>query len=534
MTLQSIKSPSFDFSKTESQALIVHSIRFTFLVIVFLLTLVFQFLESRVVAVDLFRPLYILMGVSFLFQVSYLSFFKWTYKSSFLTIALFFYEALYVTGLIYYVGIQQSLLIFLYLVNLIMFAILYQRKGAMVLALWTSILFSLIVSLDTNLEGNTAYLAVGVNNLAFFTVAFLAGFLSEQLNLVGEQLKEKARDVRLLKNLNDLILQNISLGMLTIDQDENVIQSNPQAYRLTGTYQNPNESGKKLSFFFPDLKFQSDLSEFDHVLDREGEKRVFKMNLSPLRDEEGTPQGSILSFQDQTHFRNLEKRVRQSEKMAAIGQLAAGIAHEIRNPLAGISGSIQLLQNNAQDMEPEQTAKLMAIVLREIDRLNLLITEFLDYARPEAPMEDHVDLSKLVEEIRWVLSNDSRYKSVPIEVSADKDEVTILGNRDKLKQAFLNIIVNAVQACETVSLARVKIRVRREGQRVHVAIQDSGSGMKPEMKERIFEPFFTTKSKGTGLGLAVTHSILNSHHAEVTVESELGQGTEFNLYFKGL
>ncbi|MEM7645672.1 MAG: ATP-binding protein [Pseudomonadota bacterium] len=520
----------FDFSKTESQSFLIHSIRLIFVVLVLFITLSFQYLESRIDAVDVFYPLYTLIGISFGIQLLYIAFFKKLYDNLWITGFLFAFEAFYITGLIYFIGIQQSILIFLYLVNLILAGILFQRKGALSLALWTSILFSFIVSLDTSVAGNTAYLAVGVNNLAFFTVAYLAGYLSEQLNFMGEQLEEKVRDVRTLKNLNDLILKNISSGLLTIDNEGNILQANPSARHILNI-QGRSLVSVPLSQIFPelDLDIHPMNKSFDLFLKRQGEKRVVNVLVTVLKDESETQQGLIIRFQDETVLRTLEKRVRQSEKMAAIGQLAAGIAHEIRNPLAGISGSIQLMQGG--DDDPEQTQKLMAIVSREIDRLNNLITEFLDFAKPEAPMEDHIVMGDLLEEIIGFASGP--YPNVTISKDLG-DQLVVLGNRDKLKQAFLNIFVNAFQAMESEESPSLVLSAKRSGSLVVIRVKDNGMGMDEKLRDRIFEPFHTTKHKGTGLGLAITHSIFESHNAGVQVESEVGEGTEFRIQFQGL
>ncbi len=519
----------FDFSKTESQALTVHSIRFAFLTVVFLFTLSFQFLESRIEAEQVFSPLYWLIAFSCLLQISFFSFFKYLYKNKLVNFVLFSFEAFYVTGLIYFIGIQQSILIFLYLVNLILCGVLYQRKGALLLALWTSILFSFIVSLDTTLIGNTAYLAVGVNNFAFFTVAYLSGFLSEQLNFMGERLKEKTKDVRVLKDLNELILNSIQSGLLTVDAENKVLQSNPAAERILGTNQF-QLVGESIEYCLPSLDINSVTLDktFDIQFKKEGEKRILRINVNALRNLSGEIKGKIISFQDETHLRTLEKRVRQSEKMAAIGQLAAGIAHEIRNPLAGISGSIQLMQ--AGDNDKEQTQKLMGIVGKEIDRLNNLITEFLDFAKPEAPLEDHVDMGNLVSEILDFVKTGEQTKNVATE-SEIENGLVLLANKNKLRQAFLNIIVNAFQATESKESPKIKVSVKKSGPVVLVSIKDNGIGMSESLKQRIFEPFHTTKHKGTGLGLAITHSILEAHQANLSVDSEEGVGTEFRLEF---
>lgn len=519
----------FDFSKTESQSFLVHSVRVVFVLLVFLITVSFQFLESRVVAPGAFLPIYLIITIFLSLQILYLALFKKLYCHAWIAFFLFFLESLYISCLIYFVGFQQSVLIFLYLVNLILCGVLFQRRGALLLALWTSILFSLIISLDTSLEGHTAYLAVGVNNLAFFTVAYLSGFLSEQLNFMGEQLKESVADVRVLKNLNELILKNINVGVLTVDKTGQILQTNPGVYRHLGLNQGLLEH-KRLG----DILVGVDLSSrpvgkaFDYTYLKNGEKRILSLSYSQLYDDNGDSQGIILTLEDETHLRALEKRLRQSEKMAAIGGLAAGIAHEIRNPLAGISGSIQLMQDN--DSDADQTQKLMNIVNKEINRLNNLITEFLDFAKPEAPLEDHVDLANLMQDVLQLTLNQYVERQIPVETQFEKS-VVILGNKDKLKQAFLNILVNAFQAMEKSDNPKLVIHVKKVGETALVRIKDSGQGMNAETKEKIFEPFHTTKAKGTGLGLAITHSIVESHSADITVESEVGVGTEFQIRF---
>lgn len=527
-----ITFPRFDFSKTYGQAMAVHSVRLIFLALVFSITILFQFLESRIDAFEFFYPLYLLMACSFGLQLFYFIFFKYLFRDHWVNGFLFAFEAFYVTGLIYFIGIQQSLLVFLYLVNLMLCGIFFQRRGALLLALWTSVLFSFIVSLDTSISGNTAYLAVGVNNLAFFTVAYLAGFLSEQLNLMGAQLKEKTKDVQVLQNLNDLILNSISSGLVTVDGESRILQINPAARRILGL----NSEGLKyhpLSEVMPGLEPEQKENgeEFDFSFKRQGEKRILSLSYSSLKDDLNREQGRIITFRDETQMRTLEKRVRQSEKMAAIGQLATGIAHEIRNPLAGISGSIQLMQSDSSD--PVQTGKLMGIVIKEIDRLNNLITEFLDFAKPEAPMEDRFDLGRLMEELIQFTQNANHGANVELELNADSD-LFMLGNKDKIKQAVLNILVNALHAVEGVDSPKVEVQVKRSGPFIVLSIVDNGVGMNADLVDTIFEPFKTTKHKGTGLGLAITHSIVEAHRGDIIVESEVGRGTEFRLQFQAI
>jgi two-component system sensor histidine kinase PilS (NtrC family) len=209
-----------------------------------------------------------------------------------------------------------------------------------------------------------------------------------------------------------------------------------------------------------------------------------------------------------------------------VGQLAAGIAHEIRNPLAGISGSIELLSQNPLS---EDDKKLTKIILKEIDRLNHLITEFLEYSKPESALDfAKVDLQKLIEDVLVPLR--LRYPDVKFTIQAEGN-AQILGSSDKLKQAFLNIIINGIEAVEKASQKDLSVSIRPQGQDVVVTVSDSGVGMSPDLIPQIFEPFKTTKSKGTGLGLAITHKILELHRAKIFVRSKPGLGSEFEISF---
>jgi two-component system sensor histidine kinase PilS (NtrC family) len=236
----------------------------------------------------------------------------------------------------------------------------------------------------------------------------------------------------------------------------------------------------------------------------------------------------IALFDDLTKLRQMEYDARQNEKLAAIGGLAAGIAHEIRNPLAGISGSIELLSQTVND---ETDRKLFRIILREIDRLNSLITEFLDYSRPETPPTDAVDLGSVLNEVLDSLKTNAQLRADIIQVREFSAGLKILGRREKLQQAFLNIIINSYQAMTDSTHPRLEVRTLTTDKEIELRIRDTGCGMSEGTKRKMFEPFHTTKIKGTGLGLAVTHKILEGHGAKVFVESEQGKGTEFVLTF---
>lgn len=500
-----------------------------FLTIVLAVTILYQVLNAKFISYNVFFSIYILLSLSFFLNLFYALNLEKLIQKWQITAALFFWESVYITLLIYFIGLNQSLLVFLYLINIILCGVIFQRSGGLYLALFTSVCFSLLLALDARVQGNSLYLAVGVNNLAFFTVAYLSGYLSEQLNFMGLELRERGRDIRLLKNLNAMILDNMASGLLTLDNSGKILQLNDNAKSIL--HVNHMDIGASLETTLPSFvnAVQASVSgEFEVETETINGKKLLRIRKSSLNNEAGEKQGAVIVFEDITDLRKLENRVHQSEKMAAIGQLAAGIAHEIRNPLASISGSVEMLQADSSRSDDEK--KLMGIVIKEIDRLNKLITEFLDFARPQDIRLMEIDLSQLVKEMVDELQFLPASKDIDYDIDISP-QLKIQGHRDKLKQALLNILINAVQAMENRSIRRMAISVKRGDENILVTITDTGSGIDEKIIKKIFEPFLTTKAKGTGLGLAVVHSILTAHKATMDVKSVKGEGTTFTILF---
>ena len=404
----------------------------------------------------------------------------------------------------------------------------------MLLALWTSIQFSALIIIGPELKGQTLYFAMGLNNLAFFAVSALSGYLSEQLNFMGHALRKQGRDMRALQNLNAIILDNIATGLVTVDNDGVVLAANRAALGILDPIPRVLV-GRHFNEIVPGmLEHLSSAAEGTERFDQTytepgGQKLVLEVIASKLPDDSAIS-GYVLTFQDLTKFRRLEYQMRQSEKMAAVGQLAAGIAHEIRNPLASISGSIQLLGSSFTSRQEEEQ-RLMAIAIREIDRLNNLITEFLDFVRPDTLKEDVIDLNQLLKDVCELVKLNNKLRAdtqQQLQLSATQQ---ISGNRDKLKQAFMNIIINGYQAMNDVPNPMLEISTVDTGNKVTVKIKDHGYGIDELGLRKMFEPFHTTKAKGTGLGLAVTHKIIENHGGRIFVESAKGRGAEFILEF---
>lgn len=516
---------------------VIHSLRTALLVVVLLMTLSFQIFQKQFINFDVWLPVYFVLLLGFTFNSLFLVAFTFLEKKVWATATLLSLDAVLVTGLLNYTGVNQSLFVFLYFVTILLTGLVYGRKGAILMALWVGGLYAWLLALNPFVGGEGIYFSLGLNMVAFFAVAGLSGTFSEQIDFMGMRLEESSKKIQILSNLNDLIVRNIPSGMITVNRDGDVEFANPQAEEIL---KESEIKGRPLSNVLPEVYQILNQSEFNpeqrsvrHEVSWqvEGQMRLIEVVASPLLNDEGADQGYLLILQDLTDLKKMERQLRQKEKLAAVGQLAAGIAHEIRNPLASISGSIQLMAGSP-DVDPEKV-RLMNIVLREIDRLNNLITEFLEYVRPEEVKKEAIDLNALVKEIlEQIRFNKNLRQDIQQKVELESKN-WITGNRDKLKQALLNIILNSYQAMEMVEDAEISVSSFDDKGKVVLKISDTGVGISSETLDRIFEPFHTTKPKGTGLGLAVTHKILEAHDAVIGVESQPNIGTTFRVEFPG-
>jgi two-component system sensor histidine kinase PilS (NtrC family) len=257
----------------------------------------------------------------------------------------------------------------------------------------------------------------------------------------------------------------------------------------------------------------------------DGAVRSLGISAAPLADHAGSVIGRVIHFQDLTELRRMQLEVERAERLASIGRLAAGIAHEIRNPLASISGSIEMLKTTpGADADSRQ---LMDIAVREVDRLNLLITELLDYARPHKEERRRLDLGEHASEIVRAFEQERREKiTVAVDLPAG---VIVEAAPGQLRQVLWNLIRNAADAMSTSGGGEIAIRLGRDGARATLAIRDQGPGIAPDRLDRLFEPFYSTKAGGTGLGLATVARIVADHAGSIDVTSEPGQGATFTV-----
>lgn len=452
-------------------------------------------------------------------------------------------DILLISWLVLLTGGIDSGFALLYHVTIISASIILYRRGGFLSASLASILYGGMLDMQyyavlgftrsPNYTPIQVLYLLFVNILSFYLVALLSSYLSERLRKTRQELREKSMDFDDLQVVQDHILRSVGSGIVTMNMTGEITSWNNAAEQITGYRFDEiranwktvfGDSIKGLFGHTDDLKARPVRFEGD-VTKHDGSKAMLGFTASLLKDESDTVRGIILTFQDITRLLEMEEQIRRQERLATVGSLAAGIAHEIRNPLASLSGSIQMLQGELE-LQGDQK-HLMDIVLRETDRLNTIITEFLDYARPRSNQREQIFLSSLLEETVTLFRNSKEYRTDIVVICNIPSDIIIIGDPQRLRQVFWNLLINAAQAIYNGGMITISAATGAgiDGDEVTVRFSDSGMGIDGEHIEHIFDPFFTTKPSGTGLGLAIVYRIIEDHSGTIDVKSELGKGT---------
>ena len=444
--------------------------------------------------------------------------------------------------LVYLTGGATSPYTFLYALSIVSAGALSYRRGAVIvtiasllavtltaLAAWVHLLHLPMPgqAQPWTQSGAALIRTLGINYAAQIGVGALAFIFGDQLQRGAETLATTRKAAADLFTLHQDIVRSLASGLITIAPDGTVLTANLAAgeilRRLPGAML--NQPIERLLPGLPALLAGSggELRRADLTI-RTGDDQALTIGVtvSPLRDVRDQAIGRVINFSDLTELRRLEQQNRHTERLVTVGQLAAGIAHEIRNPLASISGSVELLQAAPTATEEDRT--LMAIVHREIQRLNVMIGDLLDYANPRPRQAVDFDLAVLVDEVIQVARRDAAFTAVDLAVEVDRP-LRLHADPAKLRQVVWNLLRNAADAAATGG-AHVRVTAREDAGTVAIAVADDGPGIEPEQLGRIFDPFFTTKSTGTGLGLATCAAIIAEHGGRIEVESEVGKGTK--------
>ena len=458
-----------------------------------------------------------------------------------------------VTLLIHATGGAQSGYTFLFLVDVVAVSLLPKRFKPGNVAIASVLLFvgiSLLGYLHVlpPITGQTVLpWDLTLEELVFRLVVFLAGVLS--VAALGMSLYAKTRDARArlvlhqqivgdLASLHENTIRCLSSGLVTTTLHGTITSMNDAACEILGI---PSTApvGQRLESLIPslgavlteELSLGRVIRQEVEAMHTNGSPRCLGVSATPLSDHTGQIAGRVIHFQDLTELRSMETAMRRSERLAGIGRLAANIAHEIRNPLASISGSVEVLRK--QPGTDDEARQLIDIAVREVDRVNGLITGLLDYARPRTEDRQRLDLGEMVTEIAKVFEQERRPVEVRIVLDLEPG-VAIEGASGQLRQVLWNLLRNSVAAMPKGGSIRLSVsRRERTGEQpaAILSVNDTGIGIRSEDLDHIFEPFFSRRPDGTGLGLAITARIVEDHKGTIEVSSQVGKGTTFVLRF---
>jgi two-component system sensor histidine kinase PilS (NtrC family) len=468
------------------------------------------------------------------------------------------------------VGSQFSIL---FLITIVSTSLFYHLPGTILVAFLASFFYtgailtgladqfifspSLILKNLTNLD-EAIYYRLFLFYCSSFLVAFISGYLAQRLKKEGEELLSTFRELDRMRMDTDDILRYLRSGLLTVNTSGKIIYFNRAAEEILG-YKEKQIKGENFEKIFKErlpefgetlslaLRSNQMHSRYELYINSLSSRKVpIGMSTSILKDKDGEKRGLIAVFQDLTEAKKLEEKMRLKDRLAAVGELSAGIAHEIRNPLASISGSVEVLKEELSLSEENQ--KLMELILKESSRLNSIVTEFLQYAKIKETSLTKVELVHLIEEVIEIVKKHPALRTgIFIRKEIDTKPLYVLGEENQIKQLLLNLLVNALEAMEDngdrILLTNKGLKTiegfyfngeeeEEEKAWVPLAIIDNGKGMNEEQKEKAFLPFYSTKKSGTGLGLAIVQRLVNNLNGRIEFKSKLGQGSIFVVYFQ--
>lgn len=489
--------------------------------------------------------LYLLFGVSYLEALASAAFLAtikhWT---QFILVQLI-WDLCFATALIVITGGVESPFSFLYILVILVASSFFALREILVIAAVAAILFGGVLDLQfygywpsilispgrITVEPRQVMFSVFLNLTAFLLSAVLAGIFASRLRRSQQELVQQLIDFEELERMNRAISACTPSGLMLINTEGRIRSFNRAAEKITG-YSLQQVYDRDVREMFPYL-FVLDAGAFRvvqhddvEIVNRQGELRILGYSSSLVQITPEQSSELLISFEDLTDFKQMEERLNRADRLAAVGKLASGLAHEIRNPLASISGSVQLLMESASLHADDR--HLMNIVVREADRLGRLLGDFLSFARPAQPHCQSVNLNELICEITQMLCRDQRFAQI-IVVNKINSQVCWSADEAQLRQVLWNLFSNAAEAMPSGGKVIVGIETRAGNEFFY--IEDEGPGIPAELREKIFDPFFTTKDHGSGLGLSITYTIVAAHNAEIHLQSTSQGGARFEIFW---
>jgi two-component system, NtrC family, sensor histidine kinase PilS len=492
-----------------------------------------------------------ILSIGYLFLLKHLRNLSWNiYVQSLCDVIL-------VTGMVYATGGIHSIYSIFYPLVIIYSVLFLGRRGGFVIASAAGIFYGLFADLEyygviypissipyKDYFPDAAYFFMRIitHIISFYFIAFVSSFVVEQEKKARTLLAEKQSAFDQLDLLHRSIIESVDTGILTVNLIGQIKSFNRAAAEITG-FSFRQVENLNISDVFPNFPplpkekasggyRQAARTRFEATFDAgKGRNLILGGSLSPLRDPQGLIIGNIIVFQDLTEINEMRESLEKSRRLAFIGEMAASLAHEIRNPLASMSGSIQML---AQDLSHTEThRRLMQIILRGKDQLESFLRDFLMMARPAPGILEEIDLKDLILDVLDSLHFvPDWHEPIRIDLNLENGPLSIHANRTESRQVLWNVILNAIQAMPEGGGLTVEARRLRKDDRdgIEIRIRDTGCGIEPNRLQKIFEPFYTTRDTGTGLGLAVVSRILAGYNGIIDIRSDEGRGTACTIW----
>lgn len=504
--------------------------------------------------------LYSIVTLCFAILLATDKFHKFHHLTLFLITCQFIGEVVIESSIIYATGNVNSQFSVLLILTIISASLVFRLIGTLLIASIVSAAYALIIwfgfagvvfphlsieAMQTIFSaGDSIFYPIFMHILIFYLVAFISGYLAERLRKRDQELADTSLALQKAKLETDDILKNLNSGLLTIDNNGTIIYFNKAAEKILD-YKEEIIKGVVCTTAFSER--MPELAEIlmqgieKHkacprieisVFSNKKEKIPVGLSTSVLTEKGNKIRGVIAIFTDLTEAKKLESKVRISDQLAAIGELSASIAHEIRNPLAAISGSVEVLKGELE--VSEENEKLMSLIVKESDRLTHMLNEFLIYARIDRPSYNKLELLHLITEVIEILYHHKSYNErIKINLVSEESMVYVIGDEGLTKQLLLNLAVNACEAITGQSgELTFSLNINDLLGTVEMSVQDSGAGIEPNDLKHIYQPFYSTKKEGTGLGLAIVHRVCSALDLSIRINSQVGVGTTFCIGFK--
>jgi two-component system sensor histidine kinase PilS (NtrC family) len=462
-------------------------------------------------------------------------------------------DAIIVSALVHMTNGVSSYFTSLYALPIIAASTIQSRRSGMMVGVLSSVMYAGVVSaqyfgtpalsivpgVDYRPEGRIAFFIVGLNIFGFMAVAVLSGYLAERLRRTGAALEQASNQLEDLQAFSEHVISSLSAGLATTDIDGRILSFNRAAEAITGVpaadaVDRPAFEILQLPSEFVEIfgarEGRPKLPRVEYVFKRPDAREIeLGISTAILRTPRGEV-GFVLTFLDVTDSRRQEREARIQQRLAAVGEMAAGIAHEIRNPLASMSGSLQILRQELP-LSDEQS-QLMDIVLRESDRLNDTIRSFLAYARPQRNPSSRLDVRQVITDAAALLQNSPELlETHAVECDVPSEPVWCLADEAQIRQIVWNLATNGLRAMANLSGGTLKLSASRapgeagKGPMIRIAVSDEGIGIAPEQLDGILQPFRGGFERGTGLGLSIVHRIVSDYGGELLMSSQPGKGT---------